>query len=97
MAKIIFQQIADDRFHDNIVKEIERLKSETDKALKTIGTHNQSSGICRFVEFPDGGTQYRVDYIINKEKHFTYNDLYKAVNNVKAVPYTIKRAKTYKI
>jgi hypothetical protein len=91
MARIIFQQIADNRFSQNIVKEIERLKNETDTALEKIGTKNTGSGICRFVDFQDGTKQYRVDYIIEKEKHFTYNDLYKAVNSVKAVPYTIKR------
>lgn len=97
MARIIFQQISDSRFSDNIVTEIERLKNKTDEAIEKIGAKNIGSGIFNFIDFKDGTQQYRVDYIIEKEKCFTYNQLFEAVNSVKAVPYTIKRAKIIKI
>lgn len=90
MKKIIFQQIADSRFCDNIVKEIEKLKDGTDEAIAKIGAKNIASGICQFIDFKDGTTQYRVDYIVEKTKDFTYNDLYKAVNSVKACYYQVK-------
>ena len=90
MKKIIFQQIADSRFCDNIVKEIEKLKDGTDEAIAKIDARNIASGICEFIDFKDGTQQYRVDYIVEKTKDFTYNDLYKAVNSVKACYYKIK-------
>lgn len=90
MKRIIFQQIADSRFCDSIVKEIERLKEGTDQAIAKIGAKNNASGICEFLKWKDGTTQYRVDYIVEKTKAFTYNDLYKAVNSVKACYYRVK-------
>ncbi len=90
MKKIIFQQIADSRFCDDIVKEIEKLKNGTDEAIEKIGAKNIASGICEFLKWKDGTAQYRVDYIVEKTKDFTYNDLYKAVNSVKACYYQVK-------
>lgn len=90
MKKIKFQQIADSRFNKNIVKEIERLKNGTDEAIAKIGAKNRASGICYFLDFKDGTKQYRVDYIVEKTKDFTYNELYKAVNSVKACYYQVK-------
>ena len=90
MKRIIFQQIADSRFCDDIVKEIEKLKNGTDEAIEKIGAKNKASGICEFLKWNDGTMQYRVDYIVEKTKAFTYNDLYKAVNSVKACYYKVK-------
>ena len=90
MKKIHFQRIADSRFVDNIVSEIERLKNGTDTILESIGIQNELSGICRFVKFPDDTMQYRVDYIIAKPKGITYNNLFKAINQLQAPKYTIK-------
>ena len=90
MKTIRFQQIADSRFTDSIIKEIERLKNGTDEAIGKIGAKNRLSGICDFIDFKDGTTQYRVDYIVEKTKDFTYNDLYSAVNSIQACYYQIK-------
>ena len=90
MKRIIFQQIADSRFCDDIVKEIEKLKNGTDEAIEKIGAKNIASGICEFLKWKDGTAQYRVDYIVEKTKDFTYDDLYKAVNSVKACYYKVK-------
>ena len=90
MKRIIFQQIADNRFCDDIFTEIKRLKRKTDEALKKIGAKNKASGEYNFLKWGDGTTQYRVDYIVEKKKDFTYNDLYKAVNSVKACYYKVK-------
>ena len=90
MKTIRFQQIADSRFSENIVNEIERLKTSVDEKLATLGIKNEASGICEFFDWHDGTRQYRVDYKITKTKDFTYNQLFEAINSVKAPVYSIK-------
>ena len=90
MKKIIFEQIADNRFSNNIVTEIERLKIGTDEAISKIGAKNIASGICEFIDFKDDTKQYRVKYIIEKKDTFTYRELFKSINAVKACYYQIK-------
>ena len=60
------------------------------KLLKKIGARNNASGEYYFLKWEDGTTQYRVDYIVEKTKGFTYKDLYRAVNSVKACYYQVK-------
>ena len=82
--------IADSRFHKNIVTEIENLHNQVVDVCDTFDIPLHTNNIFNFVDFKDGTTQYRVDYRIEKTKAHTYNQIYSLINNIKAVPYTVK-------
>ena len=82
--------IADNRFHENIAGEIDRLHKAVTSILEENGVEVKTDGIARFIDFKDGTRQYRIDYAIPKTKDHTYNQIYKLINSVRAVPYTVK-------
>ena len=91
MKRVNFEMIADSRFCDNIVKEIERL----DKGIKDIAEQKGFEldySPCYFIDFKDteNTKQYRTNYYITKKKEYTYNDIYSAVNLVQATPFNVR-------
>ncbi|MDP1818036.1 MAG: hypothetical protein Q8K92_26525 [Leadbetterella sp.] len=51
------------------------------------------TGQMRELKFKDneGNTQYRIDFIVDRNSNkVKWNDVYSAINAVKAVPYTLK-------
>jgi hypothetical protein len=80
-----FTQITDDRFNGN-KNQLEKIVQEIKEKLSLPGIQINITDI-REVNF---GTnkQWRADFYINKENpKFTWNDIYKIVNSVKAVSY----------
>ena len=90
MKTIYFQMIADNRFHENIAGEIDLLHKAVTLILEENGVKVRTDGIAQFIDFKDGTKQYRIDYAIPKTKAHTYNQIYKLINSVQAVPYTVK-------
>lgn len=83
--------VADSRFNKDIKKEIVRLNKEVLKTCKINNFKIRTLKNFDFIDFKDNEktTQYRATYWVEKEKHFTYNDFYIAINKIKAVPYKI--------
>ncbi len=90
MKTIHFQMIADNRFCDNIVLEIERLNKSVQDDLKSEGIEYRTNNICDFIDFKDGTQQYRTDYYIEKTREHTYKKIYSTVNKTKAPFYTVR-------
>lgn len=90
MATIHFQMIADNRFCDNIVLEIERLNKSVQDELKSEGIEYKTNNICNFIDLKDGIQQYRTDYYIENIGENTYKKIYSTVNKTKAPFYTVR-------
>jgi hypothetical protein len=90
MKTIHFQLIADSRFCENIVIEIERLNKSVQKDLNDQNIEYKTNNICMFIDFKDGTQQYRTDYYIQKTKEHTYKKIYSTVNKTYAPHYTVK-------
>ena len=92
MKTLTFEQITDDRFENNIEQ---RLKERVDKISEIL---NHMEGVqcihseiwkVTFNSDSESNTQYRCRFHVKKEgRKTTWNDIYKAVNSVKAVPYS---------
>lgn len=85
---LTFQQIVDNRFIDgDLLLELNKINT------KIINEINKLEGVyVKFkepyeVDFTDN-LQYRQNYFIKKTtRKITWNDIYKVINNIKAVPY----------
>lgn len=94
---LTFEQIQDDRFNGS--KEgLLRIHTQILEAFK--GNENVVISVeaIRDLEFKssatDGGnTQWRQRYFIQKSgRQLTWNDVYKAINKIKAVPYSFTKS-----
>jgi len=90
---LFFTQVVDDRFDKGDLKSL--LKSRVDKIKENLSNLDVTikTGPMRELKFKDseGNTQYRIDFIIERNSNkVKWNDVYSAVNAVKAVPYTLK-------
>ena len=88
-----FTQVVDDRFDKGDLKSL--LKSRVDKIKDALSNLDVSikTGPMRELKFKDSenNTQYRIDFIIDKNSNkVKWDDVYGAINTVKAVPYTLK-------
>jgi|LSQX01.3.fsa_nt_gb hypothetical protein len=92
--KLYFQQITDSRFENEedclpiLNKRIEKLKKLLDIENVNITVSNPRLLEWGKAEGAEEHIQYRADFIIEKKtRKVTWNDIYKMVNSVKAVPY----------
>ena len=89
-ARILyFEQITDDRFDENIYNLLDKRVRKIKELLNIDGVEVYTSMIYDV----DFGTnkQCRCKFYVHKHtKKVTWNDIYKIVNSVKAVPYTFK-------
>lgn len=88
MRKIQFTFIEDGRF-----PKWKKLK-DMDRELKKIIKYNDKitlyfEGETRLLTWDDNTTQLRKKYIIEKTGEITYNEIYKLINSVNAVPYKL--------
>ena len=86
---VTFEQIVDSRF-DDISKGEKILQDREDEIIELCGDDfSVKTNSIRFYDgWEDGTSQYRQKYFIKKNNNkVTWNDLYKIVNSVKAVPY----------
>lgn len=85
MRTLYFEQIADERFVD--VNTIYELEYKILSVLNSMeGVYARSWGV-REVIFPHN-TQKRCEFTVTKTtRKVTWNDIYKAVNSIRAVPY----------
>ena len=101
MRKLYFTQIVDFRFIDNGVqdklnyawKELQHRKNKIEFALADLPLVSCSTSNTYNVYDKDSNNvcQLRQDYVISKANNKTkWNDIYKIINNVKAVRYTLK-------
>ena len=91
--------IADSRFVKNIKKEIERLNEEVLKTCKDNNFKVSHLNEFEYIDFKDTEKtkQYRATYWIEKERHFTYNNVYSAINKIKPTRYDIIRPKIVRL
>lgn len=94
---LTFEQIQDDRFNGS--KEcLLRINTQIFEAFKGKESVIVTAESIRELEFyssgSDGGnTQWRQRYFIQKTgRQLTWNDVYKAINKIKAVPYSFTRS-----
>lgn len=89
-ARILyFEQITDDRFDENIYNLLDKRVRKIKELLNIDGVEVYTDMIYDV----DFGTnkQCRCKFYVHKHtKKVTWNDIYKIVNSVKAVPYTFK-------
>ena len=92
--KLYFQQITDSRFMNEedclpiLNERIEKLKKLLDIENLNIAVSDPRLLEWGKAEGVEEHIQYRADFIIEKKtRKVTWNDIYKLVNSVKAVPY----------
>ena len=92
--KLYFQQITDSRFMNEedclpiLNERIEKLKKLLDIENLNITVSDPRLLEWGKAEGADEHIQYRADFVIEKKtRKVTWNDIYKIVNSVKAVPY----------
>lgn len=89
MRALYFTQITDDRFNNNIYNLLQKRVLNLKQLLNIQGLKVSNSEIYK-VEF-DTNKQYRCDFMITKTTNkITWNDIYKIVNSINAVPYRFK-------
>ena len=89
MAVLHFTQITDSRFENEIENLLLQRIDEIRERLSKLEGVSVKTNDFREVEF-DTNKQYRCDFYISKEgRKTTWNDVYKEVNAVKAVPYSM--------
>jgi len=91
MAKtLFFQQIIDSRYEDCTEDAMFTLAARVAFALnKVSGARIVNQDEPRFINWKDYEpcTQFRVDFYVQKDRRTKWNDIYKAINSVHAVPY----------
>jgi hypothetical protein len=87
MRVLTFEQITDSRFDENIKELLEqRVQRLEEEFSKLEGVSFEHDNIC-FYE-GDEWSQYRCRcYVKKSTRKITWNDIYRLVNNIKAVPY----------
>ena len=89
MRTLYFEQITDDRFDKDIYNLLENRVKKLKELLNIDGVEVNTSVIYE-VDF-DSNKQCRCNFTIRKNtRKATWNDIYKIVNSVKAVPYTFR-------
>lgn len=86
---LVFTQIADSRFCDDPKTEINnRIAALQTKFQSLNGIVFESENLKRCTFIDDDTIQYRVTFYVQKtNKKVIWNDVYKTVNSIKAVPY----------
>lgn len=89
---VTFEQIVDSR-SDDISKGEKILNDRKDEIIELCGDDfSVYTNKIEFLDWGDDESQYRQRYYIRKNNNkVTWNDLYKIVNSVKAVPYDFKK------
>jgi len=90
MASIWFQQISDSRFKGNTKAKMLRNVSQIEKSLKALPDVTVQVGKPRKIVWgpPEPNIQWRVDFYVTKTgRATTWDDVYRAVNKVKPVPF----------
>ena len=89
---VTFEQIVDSR-SDDISKGEKILNDRKDEIIELCGDDfSVYTNKIRFYDWDDGTNQYRQKYYVRKNNNkVTWNDLYKIVNSVKAVPYDFEK------
>ena len=84
---LVFEQISDDRFCDDIAKDIRNRKRKIISLLKDMEGLHVGHDVERKISWPDG-EQFRCKFYVRKDgRKTTWNDVMAAVNSVHAVPY----------
>ena len=90
---LVFQQIVDSRFKgENKSLLVRRVRAVVNNLRKLDGV-KVSTGKPRKIVWgpPEPATQWRVDFRVQKTSNeTTWNDVYRAVNKVKAAPYSFR-------
>ena len=87
MRTLYFEQITDDRFDKDIYNLLENRVKKLKELLNIDGVE-VNTGFIYDVDF-ENNQQFRCKFYITKTtRKVTWNDIYKIVNSVKAVPYT---------
>ncbi len=85
---LVFEQIADNRFCDDIAKEICGRKRKIVSLLKDMEGLHVGHDVERKISWSDGTEQFRCRFYVRKDgRKTTWNDVMVAVNSVHAVPY----------
>lgn len=88
MRTLTFTQIADSRSVDDIVSEINRIKNGLIEALEILPDVSFRYLNQRQLNWDDGSKQLRITIHVQKHsRRTTWNDIYAAVNSVKAAHY----------
>ena len=90
MSAITFQQISDSRFKGNTKAKLLKNVAQIIKNLEALPGVKVRTNAPRKVVFgpPEPNIQWRVDFYVSKiGRASTWNDVYKAVNKVKAAYY----------
>ena len=86
MRTLYFEQITDDRFNKDIYNLLENRVKRLKELLNIDGIELKTSNIYE-IDF-EMNKQCRCKFFIKKNtKKLTWNDIYKIVNSIKAVPY----------
>ncbi len=94
MPAVSFQQISDSRFKGNTKAKMLRNVARILKNLKPLPGVSVRVGQPRKLVWgpPEPNVQWRVDFYVTKEgRASTWDDVYMAVNRVKAVPFHKER------
>lgn len=86
---LVFTQIADSRFYDDPELEIKNRIDSLQSQLNSLqGISFERENLKRMISIGDDDIQYRITFYVQKtDKSVIWNDIYKIVNSVKAVPY----------
>ncbi len=89
MRVLTFTQITDSRFDEDIAKTMRERKRKIVSLLKNMENVEVShDAVERQLTFPDGTKQFRCSFVVKKYgRKTTWDDIYKAVNSIHAVPY----------
>ena len=90
MRTLTFEQITDSRFDTNIEQLIAERTTTIISLLRSMdGVHVFHDGIRKLTfDDPENNEQYRCQFWVRKDnKKTTWNDIYKAINSIKPVPY----------
>lgn len=87
---LVFEQIVDSRFEKEPLKKINSIVKKLDNILNKNSILFEHTNL-QLINFVDNNFQYRVKYKIKNKANLTWNDVYKLINSVKAVPYKFNK------